>query len=385
MYNNILIIGLGLIGSSLAHDIRRHKLAVKVTGLDVSEESGTYLLTKGLIQNAINSIDQLSELADMVVICSPPSTFSAVAQLLAPALADGAIVMDAGSVKAEAIAAIAPHIPEHAHYIPAHPIAGKAESGAAAGEEGLFANKRVILTPYREIDETVIEKVLNFWQNIGGACEIMDADLHDKIYAHVSHVPQLVSYACCLALKDIMKPVVGDDSTEMREKLTLFLRLGGSNPALWIDISLYNRTELFSALQNFLQILSHMRAELAAGEGRGEKPITLPQATLLSRLFPRVIASSTISVVQLAEHALEQPVFPYVGTGFADVVAPAMEEPEDDIENISRAYAQMGEVLEAFENHLRPMMIALEQGDGEALHSQFMAANLAYTHLMQLL
>jgi len=385
MHNHILIIGLGMIGASIAHDIRRHKLAARVTGLDVSEESGTFLLTKGLIQNAITSIEQLPEPADMVIICSPPSTFDVVAQSLAPALAEGTIVMDAGSVKVEAIRAISPHIPEHAHYIPAHPIAGKAESGATAGEQGLFDNKRVIITPYREIDEAVIEKVLNFWQIMGGACEIMDAELHDKTYAHVSHLPQLVSYACCSTLKDVLKPIVGDDTTAMGETLNLFLRLGGSNAVLWTDIALNNRKELFSAMQNFLQILSHMRAELTAGEGRGEKPITLPQATVLSSLFPRIIASATISVVQLAEHASEQSLFPYVGTGFADVVAPALEEPDGDIENISRAYVQIGELLEAFESHLRPMMIALDKGDGDALHSQFMAANLAHKHILQII
>ncbi len=383
--SHILIIGLGLIGASLAHDIRRHKLARRVTGLDMAEESGTYLLTKGLVQEAITSIEQLSEPADIVIICTPPSTFEGVAKSLKDALAEGALVMDTGSVKLEAIAAIAPHIPNNATYIPTHPIAGKSESGAAAGEEGLFANKRVILTPHEEIDEAVIEPVLNFWQTIGGACEIMDAGLHDRTYAHVSHLPQLVAYACCLTLKEVMKPVIGDDTTEMREKLALFLRLGASNPVLWTDIALTNRTEIFAALQNFLQIMSHMRAELAAGEGRGEKPITLPQATVLSRLFPRIIASSTISVVQLAEQSSEQKLFPYVGTGFADVSAPALEEPDGDIENISRAYVQMGELLNVFESHLRPMMIALEKGESETLHNQLMAATLAHQHIMQTL
>jgi cyclohexadieny/prephenate dehydrogenase len=382
---HILIIGLGLIGSSLAYDIRKHKLSSRVTGLDVSGESGAFLLSKGLIQEAITTIDALSRPADMVIIASPPSSFAGVARSLAPHLAQGALVMDAGSVKVAAIDAIAPHIPPHASYVPAHPIAGKAESGAAAGEEGLFENKRVILTPYREIDEAVITRVLDFWQTIGGACEIMDAAQHDMIYAHVSHLPQMIAYASCLTLQKLVKPAVGNDATDMKTKLALFLRLGGSYPLLWTDIALNNRVELFAALQNFLQIISHMKAELSAGEGRGEKSITVPQVTLLSRLFPRIIASAAISVVQLAEHKSEQQLFPYIGTGFADVTAPALEEPEGDIENISRAYEQVGALLSEFDTHLRPLIIALEKGDGEGLYQQMQAAHLAHKHLMQML
>lgn len=377
MFESVAIIGLGLIGSSLAHDIRAHRLAKQVIGIDPEQAHGTLLLTKGLIQQSHADIAHVKTSCDLVIIASPPSSFEAIAKALPPILAEGALVMDVGSVKTHAIEAIAPYIPAHASYIPAHPIAGKAESGAMAGEEGLFAQKRIILTPYKELDEAVVTKALDFWQGIGGACEIMDAQKHDQIYAHVSHLPQMVAFAACLTLNEIPRMAV------QTKNISNFLRLGASSPALWTDIASHNRAPLYDALHTFLYLLNHMIAELSAGEERGEPSREAKDAALT--LLPRIIASLVISTVIMFEKKQDIKAIMYAGTGFADVTAPAIEPPEGDIERISGAYAQVAQMLQVFEGHFRTLFLQLERGETQALFESMLEANLAHKHLVQTL
>lgn len=377
MFESVAIIGLGLIGSCIAHDMRVHNMAKRVIGIDPEQAYGTFLLTKGLIQQSYTEISQVKTLCDLVIIASPPSSFEVVAKALPAMLAEGALVMDVGSVKTHAIEAIAPYIPAHASYIPAHPIAGKAESGSMAGEEGLFVNKRIILTPYREIEESVITKALDFWQGIGGACEVMDAQKHDQIYAHVSHLPQMVAFASCLTLNEIPRMAVQTKS------ISKFLRLGGSSPVLWVDIATHNRAPLYDALHTFLYLLNHMIAELSVGEEKGEPTREAKDAALT--LLPRIIASLVISTVIMFEKKNDIKAIIYAGTGFADVTAPAMESPEADIERISGAHAQVAQMLKIFENHFRTLFLQLERGEVQTLFETMVEANLAHKHLVQTL
>ncbi len=377
MFQTIAIIGLGLIGSSLAHDIRAHKLTHRVIGIDPLQANGDLLLTKGLIHESHSAIANVKTLCDLVIIASPPSSFEAVAKLLPPLLTKGALVMDVGSIKTHAIEAIAPYIPEDATFIPAHPIAGKAESGALAGEEGLFENKRIILTPYKEIDEKIITQALDFWQGIGGACEIMDAAKHDQIYAHVSHLPQMVAFASCLTLNEIPRMAV------QTKNISNFLRLGASSPALWADIASHNRAPIYDALHTFLYLLNHMIAELESGSNLEEPTREAKDAALT--LLPRIIASLVISTVIMFEKKQDIKAIMYAGTGFADITAPAIEPPESDIERISGAYTQVAHMLKIYENHFRTLFLQLERGETQALFESMLEANLAHKHLVQTL
>lgn len=377
MFNTIAIIGLGLIGSSLAHDIRAHKLAQRVIGIDPHQASGDWLLTQGLIRESHAYITSVDTPCDLVIIASPPSSFEVIAKSLPKHLAEGALVMDVGSVKSHAIAAIAPHIPAHATFIPAHPIAGKAQSGAMAGEEGLFDNKRILLTPYQEVNEAAITKALDFWHALGGGCEIMDAAKHDLIYAHVSHLPQMVTFASCLALNDIPRMAMPTKSIDG------FLRLGASSPTLWLDIAMHNRQPLHDAQHTFLYLLNHMIAELESGANLEETSREAKDAAVT--LLPRIIASLVISTVIMFEKKHDIKAIMYAGTGFADVTAPAMEPPEGDIERISGAYAHVAQLLKIYEQHFRTLFLHLERGETQALYEQMMSANLAHQHLVQTL
>jgi len=377
MFTNIAIIGLGLIGSSIAYDIRAHRLAKHVIGIDPVREHGDLLLTRGVIHESVTDIAHATTPCDLIIIASPPSSFASIAAQLSPLFKAGTLMMDVGSVKAHAIDAIAPHIPAHVTYLPAHPIAGKAESGASAGEEGLFSGKRIILTPYQEVNEAVVTLALDFWQGIGGACEIMDAQLHDQIYAHVSHLPQMVAFASCLTLNEIPRMAVPTKSIHN------FLRLGASSPALWTDIATHNRTHLHDALHTFLYLLNHMIAELSSGQEREEPTREAKDAALT--LLPRIIASLVISTVIMFEKKHDIKAITYVGSGFADVTAPAMEAPDADIERISGAYAQVAQMLKLFEGHFRTLFLQLERGETKELFDSMVAANLAHKHLVQTL
>ncbi len=381
---NIAIIGLGMIGASLAHDIRTHRLAGHVTGVDINQQNGDYLLTKGLIQSSVTAISDIKNTKmDLVLICTPPSSLGEVAKAIKTIIKQDTIIMDTASVKQYAIDKIAKHIPKNAVFIPTHPIAGKAESGAKAGEAGLFDNKRIIFTPYQEIDEETISKAIGFWENIGGICEIVEADKHDLIYGNISHLPQLIAYAACQTINDLWDNSLKHNKLEQLESLQKFIRLGGSDPKLWADIAICNRQHLSDGASNLLQIISHIKTELNAGKNTDEKPITIPQIQLLTSLLPRIISSSLVSSSQLVEQKHNIEVMPYIGTGFASVAAPALTPPDDDIELISKAYAQISSAISVFEEYFRKTIIALKNNDKKSLYHQLQAGQIAHQHLMQ--
>ncbi len=363
-FERITIIGLGLIGSSVARAVRERHIAGHIVGCDHNEVTLAYGRKHGFIDTAEPDAARAVSGSRLVLIATPPSSLEAVARSIAPSLAEGCIVMDACSVKEHALQSIAPHLPKNVHYIPAHPIAGSEHSGISAGKSDLFSRKRVIVTP---TDPTavkpIIDKVSEFWRAMDAKVEAMPAHLHDLVYAYVSHLPQLLSFAAA----GVLEGRTGDlaDLSPETELLKKFLRISHSGAEMWIEIFLLNKTNLMKALNRYLDAVTHIRNELLEPpEDAARQAIAPADVNLAYRgLFPRVAASCLITTVMEAEKKAGFPFARFAGTGFADFTYPASQSPEGDIESISNQYQAVLAVLEDYCNRLNAMQQAIESGD----------------------
>ncbi len=372
MFNSIAVIGLGLIGASLVHDIHQHRLADRIIGLDNNPLAGEALNAHELLAGFYTKIAEVPGPVDMVIISTPPKFFDEVARKLGPLLKEGTIVMDIGSVKQSAIETIAPHIPDTALYVPAHPITGSEKSGPGAGEKNLFANRRNILTPLEDTPPAALDLAIHFWEKLGAVCEVMSAKRHDVIYAYMSHLPHLVAYGCAGTLAHYCK--------KLPYSLTPFLRIAGSNPELWCDIATANHSAINEAMEFYLTVLNHMIAELKAGAEQGESS-TGSEKEVAEVLFPRIAASCLISAVTLCEKREELSLARYAGRGFADLTSPLQTPPEGDIERISHAHQQVTAVLTDFEARLRALAVALKEEDHDTLFKQMQDGQKAWATL----
>src|SRR5580704_9394922 len=193
VFGRVAIVGVGLIGSSIARAARRVRAAGAIVLADASPEVLRRAEALGLGDEYLPTASAAAR-ADLVIFCAPVGANEAIALEVGPALKPGAIVSDVGSVKTDVIAAIAPHLPEHAHLVPAHPVAGTEQSGPEAGFATLFVNRWCILTPPEGTSTEAVAKLGRFWQALGSNIEVMSAAHHDLVLAITSHVPHLIAY-----------------------------------------------------------------------------------------------------------------------------------------------------------------------------------------------
>jgi len=356
VFDRITIIGLGLIGSSIARAARKNQVVKTIVGCDLSEISLAYAQKHSFIDTANSNLQEAVRGSQLVIIATPPSTLEDIAKTMAPHLQEGAIVMDVCSVKLAAIAAIEPHIPAGVHFIPAHPIAGSEHSGVSAGRADLFEKKRVVVTPTDPKQDYTMQNVTSFWKGLGARCEAMPAALHDLIYAYVSHLPQLLAFAASASIEPL------DDLARANDLLQKFLRISASDPDLWIDIFILNRDNILKALDAYLDAVSHIISEF---DQAPQDEIATPADERLARcaLFPRVAASCLITTVMHAEKKAGFSFARYAGTGFADFTCPASQAPEGDIESISNQYKEVVAILKEYTERLKSFRKAINSGE----------------------
>ena len=252
LFPRIAVIGLGLIGSSIARAAHERGLAGNIVGFDANELSLASARKQHYIDVAAKDLAEAAAGSQLIIIATPPSALAGIAEAIAPHLEKGAIVMDVCSVKQAAIDAIAPHIPAGVDFIPAHPIAGSEKSGAGAGRGDLFERKHVIVTPGEAVETGALKAVTAFWKALGARVEAMPPGIHDVVYAYVSHLPHLLAFAAAGPLAAYKED----------EKLQSFLRLSESNPALWAEICVLNRENVLAALDRYLDAVAHIAGEL---------------------------------------------------------------------------------------------------------------------------
>ncbi len=267
LFDRIALIGIGLIGSSIAQIVRRRNIAGDIhistrsqTTLDRAEElnlGDRYFLDAG---EAVQG-------ADLVVLCVPVGACEAVSQWIAPSLRPGAIVTDVGSVKQSVIEQMQPHIPEGVHFIPGHPIAGTEHSGPDAGFAELFIDRWCIFTPLPNTDPDAIERLTRFWQACGSKIDTMDPVHHDLVLAITSHLPQLISYNIVGTADDLETVTESEVIKYSAAGFRDFTRLAASDPTMWRDVCLHNKEAILEMLARFSEDLSALQRAVRWGDG----------------------------------------------------------------------------------------------------------------------
>lgn len=253
--NTLVLIGVGLIGGSLALDLKRQRAISRVIGIDIDTANLTRALERKVIDQAATQADAATlAQADVVLIATPVSTLAAICQSIAPHLPLHAIVTDVGSTKASALQAFAEHLPRHqGRCVAAHPIAGSDRHGALAAQFGLFENKKCILCPHENQQQEALNTVAAMWQTAGAELHCMSAAEHDALFAAVSHLPHMLAYAYVhqIGSSDCRAQNLHFAGSGFRD----FTRIAASHPAIWTDICLANRHSLQILLQQQQQQL----------------------------------------------------------------------------------------------------------------------------------
>ncbi|MDB5734775.1 MAG: Prephenate dehydrogenase [Alphaproteobacteria bacterium] len=264
----IAIIGLGLIGSSIAHAARRGALAKQVVGFDASADVRGRAAKLGFCDVIADDIADCVKDAELVILCAPVGAYPSIAPLIAPHLAQGAILSDVGSVKGAVIRDIGPHVPPGVHFIPAHPIAGTEYSGPEAGFSSLFDGRWAILTPVPGSDEAAVKKLRAFWQGLGSQVDVMDAAHHDLVLAITSHLPHLIAYNIVGTAHDLEQVTEGEVIKYSAGGFRDFTRIAASDPTMWRDVFLNNREAVLEVLGRFNEDLSQLTRAIRNNDGQ---------------------------------------------------------------------------------------------------------------------
>ena len=266
-FNKIALIGIGLIGSSLAHAIKARGLADEVAISTRSAATLTRAKELGLGTSYHAEATDAVRDADLVIVSVPVGASGAVAAEIAPALKLGAIVTDVGSTKSSVIAQMAPHIPDGVHLIPGHPVAGTEHSGPDAGFATLFEGRWTILTPLPDSDPAAVAKLRAFWEAVGSMVEEMDAAHHDKVLAIVSHLPHIIAYNIVGTAEDLETVTESEVIKYSASGFRDFTRLAASDPVMWRDVCLHNKDAILEMLARFSEDLAYLQRAIRWGEG----------------------------------------------------------------------------------------------------------------------
>jgi cyclohexadieny/prephenate dehydrogenase len=266
-FHTAAIIGIGLIGSSLARALRQQQL---VRHIAIADNNAAHLARAAELKLGDSYHADAAQAvagADLVILCTPIGAAGAVAQQIGAALKPGALVTDVGSVKQAVVVAVAPHLPKGVHFIPGHPIAGTEHSGPDAGFPELFSGRYYLYTPLPDSDPAVVAKLAALWQAMGSRVEAMEPAHHDQVLAVTSHLPHLIAYtivdtATNLA-SDLQQEVIKYSAGGFRD----FTRIAASDPVMWRDVFLNNREAVLDIMQRFSEDLTELQKAIRKGDG----------------------------------------------------------------------------------------------------------------------
>ncbi len=267
MIEKITIIGMGLIGSSIARNVMEKKLANTLVAADVDTDVCQTVADIGIADIVTDDLVASVEGADVVILCVPVGAMRNVAERIAPNLKDGAIISDVGSVKVSVIDAIKPFCRSGIDIVPAHPIAGTEFSGPEAGFSGLFQDRWCILTPLPEASIKSVEVITKLWEACGSRVEIMGAKHHDLVLGITSHLPHLIAYTIVGTANeledDIKSEVIKFSASGFRD----FTRIAASDPTMWRDVFLNNKEAVLEVLGRFNEDLTALQRAIRKGDG----------------------------------------------------------------------------------------------------------------------
>jgi cyclohexadieny/prephenate dehydrogenase len=269
LFQRLALIGMGLIGSSLARVCRRKKLAREIIAMDSSSAVRARVTELGLADHIVETAAAAVDAADLVILCAPVGVMGAIAREVGPHLKPGAIMSDVGSVKTSIIKAVAPHLPAMVHFVPAHPVAGTEESGPEAGFSTLFLNRWTILTPPDGTDPKAVARLAAFWSGAGAHVEIMQPAHHDLVLAITSHVPHLIAYNIVGTAADLEEVTRSEVIKFSAGGFRDFTRIAASDPTMWRDIFLNNKEAVLEMLGRFNEDLSALQRMIRNGDAEG--------------------------------------------------------------------------------------------------------------------
>ena len=266
-FDCVALIGIGLIGSSLARVLRRDSPDTKIVACARRPETLVAVRRLELADDATDDPAEAAAGADIIVIATPLSAYAAIGERIKPALKDGAILTDVGSVKQMAIRDLQPHVPRGVHFVPGHPVAGTEHSGPEAGFAELFCDRWCILTPLPETAPEAVNAVGRMWERCGMRVVTMSADHHDKVLAMTSHLPHLIAYTIVGTATDLEESLKSEVIEFSASGFRDFTRIAASDPVMWRDVFLNNREAVLEIVQRFTEDLTALQRAIRWGEG----------------------------------------------------------------------------------------------------------------------
>jgi len=267
MFNKMVVAGVGLIGGSLALDMRRRGLVKEIVGYGRSEKNLRLARKKGIIDGYFLRPSAIPPGVDFLLMGTPVQAIVPLTAAFLPRLEPGCVVSDVGSVKAEIVNGMETVLPSDIHFVGAHPIAGSEQWGADSACEKLFSGRQCILTPTKKTNRAALKKIALLWRRVGAKVEIMNAEQHDKVLGVVSHLPHMAAYALVNSLDQTEVDGV-DLKTYCAGGFKDITRIASSRPELWRDICLLNRKAVSRSLGNYIRNLERMKRWIDGGDGR---------------------------------------------------------------------------------------------------------------------
>jgi cyclohexadieny/prephenate dehydrogenase len=267
LFSRLALIGVGLIGSSIARAARTEHLVGSIVATARSAQTRKRVMELGLADQVVDTSAAAVEGADLVIVCIPVGQCGAAAREIAPHLAPGAIVSDVGSVKARVVSDMAPHLPDWVQFLPAHPVAGTEYSGPDAGFAELFVGRWCILTPPEGADAAAVKRLSAFWTGLGAKVTTMSAEHHDLVLAITSHVPHLIAYTIVGTADDLSAVTRSEVLQYSAGGFRDFTRIAASDPTMWRDIFLANKTGVLEMLGRFNRDLARLTEAIEAANG----------------------------------------------------------------------------------------------------------------------
>jgi cyclohexadieny/prephenate dehydrogenase len=268
-FDQIAIIGIGLIGSSIALAARDNDVAARISLYDQDSDVRARAKALGLGQVSTTIQDSVSH-ADLVILCVPSGSMGAVGSQIAPFLKAGCIVTDVGSVKAAVVEQLLPVLPDTVFLVPGHPIAGTEKSGPGSGFPTLFKKRWTILTPLEDARAgygDAVDALSGFWAGLGSEVELMEPKRHDLVLAMTSHLPHLIAFCVVATAEDVEAVTDSEVIKYSAGGFRDFTRIAASDPTMWRDVFLLNREAVLDLLGRFSEDLTALRRAIRWGDG----------------------------------------------------------------------------------------------------------------------
>jgi cyclohexadieny/prephenate dehydrogenase len=267
IFRRVALLGMGLIGSSIARAARaRGGIAGEIVAHAKTPRTLARVAELGIADMIEPDAARAVQGADFVILCAPVGAYAELAATIAPHLARGAILSDVGSTKQSVIRDVGPHVPAGVHFVPAHPLAGTEYSGPDAGFAELFENRWCLLTPPPGTDDASVARVADLWRALGSMVAVMEPTHHDRVLAIVSHLPHLLAFTICGTADDLAdetrQQVLQFAATGFRD----FTRIAASDPTMWRDVFLNNRDALLEMLARFTEDAQAMARAVRWGD-----------------------------------------------------------------------------------------------------------------------